>query len=320
MIVSASRRTDLPAFYTPWLYRRLCEGYALTRGPYRPHRLSRVPLSASVLDGVVFWSKNPAPLLEGPGRDALALLKSWGVPFYVQFTITPYGPELEPGLPGKGELLRLFRRMAAAWGPGRVVWRYDPVIVSGAYTAAYHRERFAQMAAELAGAADECVFSFLDLYPKAKARSAGLADREVPAAVQRELALSFAETAAKTGLRLRSCCEALGMLDRAQSGIHPGACVDPQRLERLGGFSLRVHKDAGQRPGCGCAESVDIGMYTSCTHGCVYCYATASAKKAAENRAGHDPRSPLLAGRPGPEDEIVPRAAASHREGQLRLF
>ncbi|HIW73957.1 MAG TPA: DUF1848 domain-containing protein [Firmicutes bacterium] len=317
MILSASRRTDLPAFYTEWFYRRLREGYALARGPFRPHRLSRVPLSAEVLDGVVFWSKNPAPLLEGPGRAALDLLESWGVPYYVQFTITPYGPEMEPGLPPKAGLLALFRRLVRERGPGRAVWRYDPVVVNAACTAAWHRERFAWMAEELAGAADECVFSFLDLYPRARSRSAGLADRAVPPPVQRELALSFAETAAKTGLRLRSCCEEP---IREAAGILPGACIDPCRLERLGGFSLRTKRDAGQRPGCGCAESVDIGAYATCPHGCVYCYANASVKTAAGNHARHDPASPLLLGRPGDEDVIVPRRAASARTGQLRLF
>lgn len=317
MILSASRRTDLPAFYMEWFWNRLREGYALVRGPYRPHALSRVPLEPGTLDGVVFWSKNPAPLLDGPGRAALDLLEEWGVPYYLQFTLTPYGPDLEPGLPPKTDLLRLFRQLSVQWGPGRLVWRYDPVIVNEAYTVGFHRERFVQMAEELAGAADECVFSFLDLYPKARARSAGLADQPVTPAEQRELAAAFSQAAGQAGLVLRSCCEEM---DRAGTGILPGACIDPQRLGRLGGFSLKGKKDPGQRPGCGCAESVDIGGYETCTHGCLYCYATASPAAAARNRARHDPRSPLLTGWPGPEDRVVPRRAASCREAQLRLF
>ena len=332
MILSASRRTDLPAFYTEWFYNRLREGYVLARGPYRPHRLSHIPLTAEVLDGVVFWSKNPAPLLTGPGREALRLLDSWDVPYYLQFTVTPYGPEMEPGLPPKTALLRLFRRLADEWGPERLVWRYDPVIVNETYTVSFHRERFAEMAAFLTGATEECVFSFLDLYPKAKARSAGVADRPVPLPVQRELAFAFSESAARAGMRLRACCEELNRLD---AGILPGACIDPRRLERLGGFALRAKKDAGQRPGCGCAESADIGGYSTCTHGCVYCYATDSAGKAEQNRAQHDPRSPLLTGWPAPEDTIMPRkvrslrtvdaadsgkSIASPEGGQLRLF
>ena len=319
MILSASRRTDLPAFYTAWFLRRLREGLALARGPYTPHRLTRVSLEPGTLDGVVFWSKNPAPLLEGPGKEALALLDGWGVPYYLQFTLTPYGPELEPGLPPTAERIRVFRRLAKRLGPERMVWRYDPVAVNGRCTAAFHREAFARLARELAGCTNECVFSFLDLYAKAKKRSAGLADTPVPPETMEELAASFSETAAGTGLGLRTCCEAA---DFRRYGIQPGACIDPQRLERLSSRRITCRKDPGQRPGCGCAQSVDIGGYDTCTHGCVYCYATSSGGAAARNRAAHDPRSPLLTGWPGEGDVIVERKAVSRSEksGQLHFF
>lgn len=319
MILSASRRTDLPAFYTVWFLRRLREGFALARGPYTPHRLTRVPLEPGALDGVVFWSKNPAPLLEGPGREALALLEEWSVPYYIQFTLNPYGPELEPGLPPTAERIRVFRRLAERLGPERLVWRYDPVAVNGRCTAGFHKAAFARLAGELTGCTDECVFSFLDLYAKAKRRSAGLADTPVPPETMEELAASFAETAAETGLRLRTCCEAA---DFRRYGIRPGACVDPQRLERLSSRRIICRKDPGQRSDCGCAQSVDIGGYDTCTHGCVYCYATSSGGAAARNQAAHDPRSPLLTGWPGEGDVIVERKAVSRREksGQLHFY
>lgn len=316
MILSASRRTDLPAFYTEWFLHRLREGFALARGPYASHRLTRIPLRPGTLDGAVFWSKNPGPLLEGPGREALALLKEWDVPYYIQFTLNPYGPELEPGLPPTAERIRVFRRLADRLGPERLVWRYDPVVVNERCTMTFHKAAFARLAGELAGCTDECVFSFLDLYAKAKRRSAGLADRPVPPETMEELAASFAETAAGTGLRLRTCCEAA---DFSRYGIRPGACIDTERLERLSSRRLACRKDPGQRPGCGCAQSVDIGGYDTCTHGCVYCYATSSGGAAARNRAAHDPLSPLLTGWPGEGDVIVERKAVSRSEesGQL---
>ena len=152
MIVSASRRTDLPAFHADWLCRRFSEGYALVRNPFRFHQVQRVPLTPETVDGLVFWTKDPLPLA---GR--LGLFRPY--PFYIQWTLTPYGRDIEPGLPAKPRLIAAFRELGGRLGPLRLVWRYDPVLLSPVWTLEKHKEAFARMAAALAGASDTCVVS-----------------------------------------------------------------------------------------------------------------------------------------------------------------
>ena len=137
MIVSASRRTDLPAFYTPWLLRRLGEGEVLVPSPRHPHRLSRIPLTPDVVDCLVFWTKNPTPLLPH-----LRELEQSGYSFYFQITLTPYGSQWEPGVPPVTERIAVFQRLASVLGPGQVVWRYDPVLLSPQWTVQAHQRAF----------------------------------------------------------------------------------------------------------------------------------------------------------------------------------
>ena len=157
MILSVSRRTDIPAYYSAWFLNRLAEGFVLVPNPHNPRQLSRIPLSPETVDCIVFWTKNPAPML-----DALPRIEAAGYPFYFQFTLTPYGPRTEPGLPPKEELVRAFWALSRRLGPKRVVWRYDPVMVDGRYPTAWHLERFEALCNALEGAAERCVFSFVD--------------------------------------------------------------------------------------------------------------------------------------------------------------
>ena len=157
MIVSASRRTDLPAYYADWLCRRFSEGCVLVRNPFRFHQVSRIALTAETVDGIVFWTKNPLPLAR-----RLSVFRDF--PYYFQWTLTPYGRDIEPGLPDKSRLLAAFRDLAEAIGPERLVWRYDPVLLSPAWTCARHEETFARFCRALRGASDTCVVSFLDGY------------------------------------------------------------------------------------------------------------------------------------------------------------
>ncbi len=128
MIVSASRRTDIPAFYAPWLERRLEDGFVLVRNPRNPAQVRRISLAPVDVDCFVFWTKDARPL-----SGLLDRLDDAGYPYYFQWTVTPYGSGLEPGIAPKEEILAAFRTLAGRLGPHRVVWRYDPVIVSEEY-------------------------------------------------------------------------------------------------------------------------------------------------------------------------------------------
>lgn len=310
MIVSASRRTDIPALYLPWLNRRLQEGFCLVRNPHNPHSISRVDLRPEAVDGMVLWTKNPIPLLQLP--PALAR-----IPFYIQCTVTAYGQDLEPGLPPKPEILAAFRELAARLGPARLVWRYDPILFSAAYSLETHVARFADLAAQLEGCTDACIVSFLDSYRcTARAeRDLGLY-RPAPESAQ-ALLRRLVPIARAHGMSVQACAEAA---DLSALGVERAHCVDPARFARLTGEALRVPRDRSQRPACGCAASVDIGAYDSCLHGCAYCYAN-HGRAVDRQTALHDPDSPLLLGRVDPAVDVVREAPApSYRTGQTGLF
>ena len=152
MILSVSRRTDIPAFYMPWFMNRLREGYVMVRNPMNYHQVSRVSLSPEVIDCMVFWTKNAIPLTPHLGEIALQY------PFYIQYTLNPYGRDLEPGLPPLAQRLASACAIAEQFGSKHVVWRYDPIMLTEQYTADWHIEQFAAMTDALKGSARDCVF------------------------------------------------------------------------------------------------------------------------------------------------------------------
>lgn len=311
MIISASRRTDIPTYYSEWFFNRLREGYVLVRNPMNARQISRISLSPEAVDGIVFWTKNPVPILSRLGE-----LEPY--PYYFQFTLTAYGRDVEPNLPGKnGVLIPAFQELSRMAGRERVVWRYDPIFLSDRYTVEYHCRYFRVLAAKLGEYTEKCTVSFLDFYRSTARNMRSLHIREMTAAQQREMMERFSEIAGEYGLYIDTCSEAISLEDL---GISHASCVDRERLERIGGYRLKVGRDRNQRKECGCAASVDIGAYDTCGNGCLYCYATDSPPRAAERVRAHRPDSPILFGTVGPEDVIREREAVSLREQQLSLF
>ena len=311
MIISASRRTDIPTYYSEWFFNRLREGYVLVRNPMNARQISRISLSPEAVDGIVFWTKNPVPMLSRLGE-----LEPY--PYYFQFTLTAYGRDVEPNLPGKnGVLIPAFQELSRMAGRERVVWRYDPIFLSDRYTVEYHCRYFRVLAAKLGEYTEKCTVSFLDFYRSTARNMRSLHIREMTAAQQREMMERFSEIAGEYGLYIDTCSEAISLEDL---GVSHASCVDRERLERIGGYRLKVGRDRNQRKECGCAASVDIGAYDTCGNGCLYCYATDSPPRAAERVRAHRPDSPILFGTVGPEDVIREREAVSLREQQLSLF
>ena len=286
MIVSASRRTDVPAFYWPWFLSRLDAGYAMTRNPMNAHQLRRVELTDQAVDGFVFWTKNPTPML-----DKLDPLD--GRAYYFQYTITPYGSDVEPDLPPKQNMLDAMRLLVDRVGTERVVWRYDPILLSPTHSISWHVDRFAAMTNMLRGYTDNCTISFLDLYRKIMKRLDAISARTPDADERIALARAFVNIGAAQGIAISTCVEGD---EYADVGVRRGRCVDADRLSRIAGHALDIPRDRNQRPGCTCAQSVDIGAYNSCPHGCAYCYANASPAAVAKHAARHDPASPFLIG------------------------
>lgn len=308
MILSVSRRTDIPNYYADWFFRRLRAGFADVRNPMNPHRVSRVPLSPDVVDCIVFWTKNPEPML--PRLDELA-----GYPFYFQFTLTGYGREIEPGLPDKREcLLPTFQALSKQIGPDRMIWRYDPIFLSDRYPLSYHLTAFGEIAKRLRGFTKRVVVSFLDLYAKTQRNTAGLGIRPPETAEILQLAERLVSLAAENGMQMETCAEQIDLLSL---GIRHGSCIDRRLIEALLGCPLDGAKDRNQRPACGCMESIDIGAYHSCKNGCKYCYANFSKERVNRTARLYDPASSLLCGSLGPEDTVMEREATSLKQEQL---
>jgi hypothetical protein len=305
MIISASRRTDIPAFYSDWLLGRLRQGYALVRNPFNPRQVSRVSLEPSVVDCLVFWTKNPAPLLS-----RLAEIEQIGHRFVFQFTLTACDRSLEPHLPALAERLAVFRRLAERIGPERVLWRFDPIVFTRNQGPEEVLRQFADLAAQLHSSTRQCTVSFLSLYRKCRRNLQGI-ELVCPDEAEKVLfARRLAAIAGEHGISLKACCD--GFLHN-RCGIEAARCIDDRLLAEILGQPVMIAKDKGQRSGCNCAVSVDIGAYNTCPHGCRYCYANVSERAVAANRAAHDPRSPLLAGVLTGQETITQRKMSSCR-------
>ena len=293
MIISASRRTDIPAFYSEWFFNRIKEGFVLVRNPRNYRQISRVKITPDVVNGIVFWTKNPAPMFARLGE-----IREYAYCF--QFSVTPYGKDIEPNLPQKNtEILSTFKNISQEIGTDRVIWRHDPILLNEKYTIAYHTRAFEKIAAELHNHTKKVTISFVDTdYKGLKSNIDKLNLSPFTAEIQTELASALALIAKKYGLAIDACAEET---DLQKFGIEKARCIDG----RL--FSASPEKDKNQRPECGCAASIDIGMYNTCMNGCLYCYANYNPRTVAANFAAHNPMSPLLRGEIGPDDVVTDR-------------
>ena len=311
MILSVSRRTDIPAFYSEWFMNRIRDKYVMVRNPMNYHQVSRISLTPEVVDCIVFWSKNPAPLIP--------LLKEIekDYPFYFQYTLNAYDADIEPNLPSLEDRIRTFRSLAEEYGKEHVIWRYDPIILSEKYDIPWHTAEYSYLADQLTGYTDCCVFSFVDMYDKVRRNMTGLGCRDITARQQAEIASVVHAIAENHHIELRSCAEEI---DLDSLGITHSRCIDPDLIKKIIGCPIRAKKDTAQRGYCQCVESIDIGQYNTCRHGCKYCYANFSNKTVIENALAHNPKSPLIVGWPETDDKVSDRKVNSIKDEQISLF
>lgn len=287
MIISASRRTDIPAIYFDWFCQRLREGHVDVVNQFNRKQVSRISLRPEAVDCIVFWTKDPSPMLE-------CLDELDGYSYYVQVSITPYDRDIETNLRPKDDIIRTVQELSKQIGPERVVWRYDPILLNDRYTIDGHLMWFEKSLEALALYVNRCVISFIDMYAKAKKNTVGLNLRELAETEMREIASGLAHVARGSGVGLQTCAEAV---DLEPYGIRHGACVDGDLIERITGKPIKAGKAKSQRPLCNCVECFDIGQYDTCIHGCRYCYANASPEKARLGFDGHDPKGTVITGR-----------------------
>lgn len=290
MIVSASYKTDIPAFYGKWFRKRIEAGFCRMANPYNRNQRFTISLRKDDVDGFVFWTKNIVPFMS-----VLNKVDDLGFPFIVQHTINGYPRALETRVVDATRAIESFRSVANRFGAKTTIWRYDTIILSTFTDASFHRENFARLAAELDGATDEVVVSFLQVYNKTRrnldeaARNHGFDWEDPPAEAKRELLKALVDIAADHRMRLSICTQP----DLMVPGASEARCIDAQRLMEVAGRPIQSRIN-GMREGCGCFESKDIGDYDTCPHGCVYCYAVRRRSVALKRYQNHDPEGEYL--------------------------
>ncbi|BDU82897.1 DUF1848 domain-containing protein [Clostridium perfringens] len=315
MIISVSRRTDIPAFYSEWFFNRLKEGFVYVVNPMNLKQVSKIELTPETVDCFVFWTKNAKPML-----NRLDELKDYN--YYFQYTITGYQSDVEKGVLNKKEVINTFKELSKKIGKEKVILRYDPIFFSAKYSIEYHCEAFERLCAQLDGYTERCVISFIDLYKKTE-RNTKILDI-IPMTMEciKEISKRFALIASKHNMSIETCSEAY---DLSQYGIKKGKCIDDDIISDIIGYELNVKKDDTQRDVCGCVKSIDIGQYNTCKHHCLYCYANFNYNQVQSNSKMHDKNYPLLSGKVREDAKITVRNMKSIRgkklgEKQITLF
>ncbi len=301
MIISASRRTDIPAFYSDWFYNRIKEGFVYVRNPINKNHISKVSLLPEHVDCFVFWTKNPKPFIE-----RLSELSAYK--FYFQFTLNSYSTDLEPNVPKKQEIIETFIELSKRIGKEKIIWRYDPILLSDKYTIDYHLKYFKSIAEKVNPFTEKCVISFIDLYKKCERNLKGTTVQEIPEKEIRYLSQELKKITDNYNLSLETCAE---NIELATLGIGHNRCIDNVLIERILDKKIKASKDKNQRNECGCIESIDIGAYNTCKHGCLYCYANFNHQMVIDNCDSHSSISPLIFGKVGEKDEIIERKVKS---------
>ncbi len=327
VIISASRSTDIPAFYAKWFFNRLAKGYCVW---YNPFNRQKMYVSFARCKVIVFWTKNPKPILP-----YLHELDERGIHYYFQVTLNDYADEeFEPNVPSVEERIRSFRELSERVGHERVIWRFDPLMITPTLTPRTLLSRIWKIGNRLKGYTDKLVFSFVDVKAYRKVQSnlvkeigcftkENVEQTEMNEAQRQEIVeglVKLREAWASEGwdVKLATCAEEI---DLEKYGIDHNRCIDGELMERVFGDDKELvyylHtgkwpepdlfgeipdipaerknlKDKGQRKVCGCMVSKDIGMYDTCRHFCVYCYANTSKECVLRNAARHSDESESL--------------------------
>lgn len=275
------------------------------------HQVSRIDLSPDVVDCIVFWTKNPEKMIE-----KLEYLRDYV--YYFQFTLTGYGKDIEPNLPNKREeLIPIFKKLSEKIGREKVIWRYDPILISKRYTIDYHLKAFEEIASNLANYTEKVVISFVDFYAKTQRNTRKLSIRQMTNEEMICLAGEMAQIASKYNLVIETCAEQINL---QEVGIQHGSCIDQRLIEKITGCKLIGQKDKNQRENCGCMESVEVGVYNTCLNGCKYCYANFNDDKVKENVKLYNESAPLLCGNIHLADKVTERKVKSLKDAQINLF
>ena len=284
MILSVSKRTDIPAFFSDWFLNCLKNQRIGVRNPYN-QKMFEKQVTPDNTDCIVFWTKNALPMF--PKLDQITAM---GYVYYFQYTLNAYGVDIEPNLPSLEKKLATFQALSDKLYKTKVIWRYDPILFTPKYTPQWHIQAFQKLCQELAGYTNKCVISFVDTYGKIKSNLSKLQQFDLPKDELKAFARELKQIADKYNIQIATCAEATCL---SEIGITKNACIDAHLIRQITGKPLSTHPE-NSRPECLCSKAFDVGKYDTCPHGCVYCYANNTQERVKANLSNYHILSPIL--------------------------
>lgn len=307
MIISASRRTDIPAFYGEWFINRLISKEVFVRNPMNPNSITQISLDPKEVDCIVFWTKDPTNFLK-----YISKIQELGYSFYFQFTLTAYDKTIEKNVVKKSDIINTFKTLSNLIGKEKVIWRYDPIFINNSFNFDYHIKWFDYLSSKLSMYTEKCVISFIDEYSFIKKALYDSNIRELKTDEILQIANEIKRIGDKYGLDIATCSE---KIDLEKIGIKHNKCIDDELISRIINKKIMYSKDKSQRKECGCLISRDIGSYNTCMHNCMYCYAKKGAPK-----INYDPLSPLLCDQINGNEKITILNLKKTDSSQIDLF
>ena len=294
MIVNVGGRTDIVNYYTTWLINRLKGGYVYSRNPLFTNNVSKISLNPKDVDCLMFCSKNYKPIIK--------YMKDINKKYRIicHYTITAYEKDVEPNVPTIEESIKTLKELSKIVGKEKVLWRYDPILLTEKYTVQRHIETFEYMAKEISPYVQRCIFSFVEMYKKLKYNMPEI----IP--FTEEDKTKILENIGKIAKKYKLFIQTCGTDENYEKyGIHLSGCTTTEILENANHVKYKEVKVKGMRKGCHCIPSRDIGAYDTCLYGCKYCYANTRPELAKENIKLHDKNSPILLGYINKTDKIT---------------
>jgi hypothetical protein len=279
-IISASRRTDIPAFYSEWFINRIKEGFVYVKQPFS-RKWIKVNLSPVYVAAIVFWSKKFSPLI-----NKLKTIEAISKNLFFHFTITANN-ELEINVPHYLDTTKDFIYLANRYSPSQLIWRYDPICITDKLPFEYYLENFRKCIEQLKGYVKICYISFANPYKKAILnilKYKGHSLLELSRDVKKQYALKLSAIAEKYGVQIYACCNDYLVSD----SIKKGSCIDGPYLSKIFNIPINSQKSPTRKE-CACTKSIDIGTYNTCPHECLYCYANSDKSEAVKNYRKHNP-------------------------------
>ena len=310
MIINVGGRTDIVNYYTPWLLNRLEEGYAYSRNPFARENVYKLSLKPEDVDCLLFCSKNYQPILKHIG----GIDEKYNI--LCNYTITAYDKDIEPKVPSINQSIKTLKRLSDIVGVNKILWRYDPILLSEKYTVEKHLETFEYMAEKISPFVYRCIFSFVDMYKKVEENMPEI----IPFTDEDKVKLlkGIGEISKKYNLYTQTCATNESY---ERYGIHAAGCTTREILEQAHNVVYKNVKGTGIRENCQCIPSRDIGAYNSCLSECKYCYANRKPDIPKKVIKMHDEKSPLLLGQLKENDRLIGTKIISYIEPkQTTLF